>query len=142
MERVRNFFVDTPRRRRLPMTARRLTLVALALTLVVPASSLGSKAKPRTVAPTSAQRAAILKAFGDAGARAACLSVGLAASNRNYATVRFLPAKGCIRWAFNGKNILRRGDRDHWSIVFEASAYRCPLARIPAQVQRQLGVCP
>jgi hypothetical protein len=123
------------------MTARRLVLVVLAIAAVVPASALGSKAKPRTVAPTSAQRTAVLKAFGDPRAPAACLFVGLAASNRNYATVRFLPAKGCVRWAFNGRNVLRRGSRGRWSVVFEASAYRGPLARIPAQVQRQLGLC-
>jgi hypothetical protein len=124
------------------MTARRPLLVVLAIAAVVPASALGAKAKPGTVAPTSAQRAAILKAFGDPGAAAPCLIIRLAASNSNYATVRFHFTKGCLRWAFNGENILKRGKHDHWSVAFEGSAYRCPLPRIPVHVQRQLGVCP
>jgi hypothetical protein len=124
------------------MTARRLALAVLAIAVVVPAAALGSKAKPATVAPTSAQRASVIKGFGDPGAAAPCLTVSLAVSNHNYATVRFRSTKGCLRWAFNGKNILRRGSHNHWSVVFEGSAYRCPLARIPGQVQRQLGVCP
>jgi hypothetical protein len=124
------------------MTARRLALVFLMIAVFVPATALGSKAKPRTIAPTAPQRAAIIKGFGDPRAASPCLSVSLAASNQNYATVRFRSAKGCLRWAFNGKNILRRGSHDRWSVVFEGSSYRCPLARVPAQVQRQLGVCP
>jgi len=124
------------------MPVRRLVLVALALAVVVPAGALGSKAKPRTVAPTSAQRAAIIKGFGDPGTAAPCLIVALAASNHGYATVRFRSAKSCLRWAFDGKNILKRASHNHWSVAFEGSAYRCPLARIPGLVQRQLGVCP
>jgi hypothetical protein len=124
------------------MTTRRLALVVLAIVALLPGSALGSNAKPRTVAPTSPQRAAILNAFGGPAAAAPCLIVSLAAANHNYATVRFRSTKGCIRWAFNGKNILRRGNHDRWTVVFEGSSYRCPLARIPGQVQRQLGVCP
>jgi hypothetical protein len=124
------------------MIARRLAPVALAIVAIVPTTALGSTASPRTVAPTSAQRAAIVKAFGDPGTAAPCLIVRLAASNHDYATVRFHSAKGCLRWAFDGKNVLKRGEHNHWSVAFEGSAYRCPLARIPRQVQRQLGVCP
>jgi hypothetical protein len=125
------------------MASRRLVPAVLAIAAVVPATALGSKAKPGTVAPTSAQRAAIVNAFGDPVAAGSCLTVLLAASNHNYATVRFRSTKaGCIRWAFNGRNVLARGAHGHWRVVFAGSAYRCPVARIPGQVQRQLGVCP
>jgi hypothetical protein len=95
-----------------------------------------------TVAPTAAQRAAILRAFGDPGAPARCLSVGLAASNHNYATVRFHPRRGCVRWGFNGVNVLQRQRTGAWKVRFEGSSYSCPRPRIPRQVQRDLGVCP
>lgn len=125
------------------MSARRLMLVLLALAAVAPAGALGSNPKPRTVAPTRSERAAILKAFGNPSkAHAACLIVRLAASNHSYATVRFRARTSCRRWAFNGTNVLKRGKRDHWKVVFEGSAYRCPLRGIPTQVQRDLGVCP
>jgi hypothetical protein len=124
------------------MTARRLVLAVLAIAVVVPATAVGSTAQPQTVAPTSAQRVAIVKAFGDPGSAAPCLIVRLAASNHNYATVLFRGRRGCTRWAFNGKNILKRGDHGRWRVAFEGSAYGCPLTRIPAPVQRQLGVCP
>jgi hypothetical protein len=124
------------------MAARDIVPVLLAAAVLAPASALGSKATSQTFTPTSAQQASIVKAFGDPAAAARCLIVRLAASNHGYATVRFRSTKGCLRWAFDGKNILRRGDHERWSIAFEGSAYRCPLARIPRQVQRQLGVCP
>ena len=47
------------------------------------ASAAGS-----TVAPSAAQRAAIIKAFGDPPAASRCLTVRLAASNDSYATAR------------------------------------------------------
>jgi hypothetical protein len=117
-------------------------LALLAVAALAPATALGSVARLRTVAPTSAQQAAIVKAFGAPRVAAPCLNVVLAASDHNYATVRFSARKGCLRWAFNGKNVLKRGGHDHWSVAFEGSAYRCPLARIPLLVQRQLEVCP
>jgi hypothetical protein len=124
------------------MTAGRLLPIVLVTAAVQPAAALGLKARPGTVAATPAQRVAIIKAFGDPRAAAPCLTVGLAASNHSYATVRFRNRKGCQRWAFNGKNILKRARHNSWSVVFEGSAYRCPLARIPLQVQRDLGACP
>lgn len=105
----------------------------------VPTAAVGSK--PATVAPTATQRSAILKAFGDKPAGWHCLSVRLAASNHTYATVRFVRSKGCRRYAFNGANIIRRRNDNHWKVLFEGSAYACPLPKIPRQVQRDLGVC-
>lgn len=117
-------------------------IAALTLTGAVAASALASGPALRTVAPTSAQRAAILKAFGDPGAPARCLFVGLAASDHAYATVRFRrPARGCTRWAFNGVNVLRHQRGGRWKVIFEASAYSCPRRSIPRQVQRDLGIC-
>ena len=105
-------------------------------------ASLATLVLTGTVAPTPAQRAAILKAFGDPGAPARCLSVGLAASNHTYATVRFHPRRGCARWGFNGVNVLQRTHSGVWKVRFEASSYSCPRPRIPRQVQRDLGICP
>jgi hypothetical protein len=124
------------------MTPRRLVLAVLAILVVVPATAVGSTAQPQTVAPTYGQRVAIVRAFGDPASAVPCLIVRLAASNHSYATVLFRGTKGCMRWAFNGKNILKRGNHGRWNVAFEGSAYGCPLARIPGQVQRQLGVCP
>lgn len=118
----------------------RLVAVMLAFVGLLPAFALGSTG--RTVAPTTAERAAILKAFGDPRAAGPCLIVRLAASNQNYATVRFRAMRRCERWAFNGVNVIKRRSHDHWKVVFEGSAYGCPVGRIPRQVQRDLGICP
>ncbi len=63
-------------------------LTAAAFTL--PAIAAGA-----TVSPTPAQTAAIIKAFGDPKAAASCLSVRLAASNHNYASVRVRTVRSC-----------------------------------------------
>jgi len=117
-----------------------LTLLALGTIAVVPARSLGSSAG--TVTPTGAERAAILKAFGDPKAAAPCLVVRLAASNRDYGTVGFRGVRSCQRWAFNGVNVFKRNRDNRWKLIFAGSGYRCPVARIPRLVQRDLGVCP
>lgn len=114
------------------------TLIGLAAVaaIVLPATAAGA-----TVSPTPAQKAAIIKAFGDPKSASSCLTVRLAASKHNYATVRFRMVKRCRKWAFNGVNVLKRVRDRHWKVVFEASAYRCPVAHIPRQVQRDLGIC-
>jgi len=95
-----------------------------------------------TVVPSTAQRTAILKAFGAPRAGWRCLTVRLAASDHRYATVRPPTSKGCLRWAFNGTNVLKRTSGNRWKVLFEGSAHACPLTRIPRQVQRDLRVCP
>jgi hypothetical protein len=117
-------------------------IAALVLTATLAAGALAARPTTRLVAPTPAQRAAILKAFGSPGAPPRCLRVGLAASNHNYATVRFRAASGCGRWGFNGVNVLQHRLRGGWKVRFEASSYSCPRPRIPLQVQRELGICP
>ncbi len=104
--------------------------------------ALASAAGSGTVAPSAEQRAAIIKAFGDPPAASRCLTVRLAASNRSYATVRSPRQSNCQQWAFNGVNIIHRSAQGRWRIAFEGSSYRCPVAHIPASVQRDLGVCP
>jgi hypothetical protein len=94
-----------------------------------------------TVAPTPAQKAAIIKAFGDPKSASSCLTVRLAASNHSYASVRPRQVNSCLRWAFDGLNALKRVRDDHWRVVFEGSDYRCPVADIPKQVQRDLDIC-
>lgn len=94
-----------------------------------------------TVSPSAAQKAAVIKAFGDPKSATSCLTVRLAASNHNYASVHFRRVKSCQRWAFNGVNALRRVRDNHWKVVFEGSSYRCPVAHVPRHVQRDLGIC-
>jgi hypothetical protein len=115
-------------------------IVVVGLCLAAPAAV--PAAKPSTVAPSRQQRTAILKAFGAARAGWSCMTVRLAASNRAYATVRPLGANSCVRWAFNGMNVIRWWRGRRWRVLFEGSAFACPLSRIPRQVQRDLGVCP
>jgi hypothetical protein len=119
-------------------------IAALGLSAAAVPGALASRPPPRTVAPSKAQRAAILKAFGDPGAPARCLSVGLAASDHAFATVQYRHrgGRGCARWAFNGVNVLQHHRNRRWSVRFEGSSYRCPVPRIPRRVQRDLGVCP
>jgi len=117
----------------------RRALLALLVVAAVPAGVLA--AKLHTVAPTRAQRAAIIKAFGDPPAAAPCLIVGLAASNHNWARLRPRHKSACHRWAFNGVNAIKRTHDNHWKVVFEGSAYGCPVSRIPRSVQRDLGIC-
>jgi hypothetical protein len=121
--------------------AKWIVLAAAGASAAIAASALASSA-PLTVAPTPAQRAAILHAFGDPKAANRCLTARLAASNHKYATVRFRTLRSCRRSAFNGVNVLKRVKPGHWRVVFEGSAFRCPLAGIPRGVQRDLGVCP
>jgi hypothetical protein len=116
-------------------------IAVLVLSGVVASGALASHPGLRTVAPTPAQRAAILKAFGDPAAADGCLTVGLAAANHAYATVRYRTVKRCDRWAFNGVNILGRQRSGRWKVLFEGSSYSCPRPRIPRPVQRDLGVC-
>jgi hypothetical protein len=116
-----------------------LCLVAPA---AVPAYLVAPAPKPSTVAPSRQQRSAILKAFGAPQAGWSCMTVGIAASNRAYATVHLLGAKHCVRWAFNGMNVIRWWRGRQWRVLFEGSAFACPLSRIPRQVQRDLRVCP
>ncbi len=70
------------------------------------------------------------------------MAVRLAASNHSYASVQPSTSKRCQRCAFNGMNVLKRRSGDHWKVLFEGTAYACPQARIPRQVQRDLRVCP
>ena len=110
---------------------------ALSLVLVLASGAAGA-----TVAPTAAERSAIIKAFGDPPAAGPCLIVRLAASNHDYGDLRFRITQSCQRWAFNGTNVLKRGSAGHWTVLFEGSSYHCPVARIPRQVQHDLSVCP
>jgi hypothetical protein len=115
-------------------------VVAAGLCLAAP--TVAPASKRATVAPSKRERAAILNAFGASHAAWPCTTVRLASSNRAYATVRPLGGKSCVRWAFNGMNVIRWGRGSRWRVLFEGSAFGCPLSRIPRQVQRDLGVCP
>jgi len=115
---------------------RKLIGVTAGAALALPAVALAA-----TVSPTAAQKAAIVQAFGDPKSASSCLTVRLAAADHNYARVQFRPVNGCQRWAFNGVNALQRVRDNHWKIVFEGSSYRCPVAHVPRQVQRDLGIC-
>jgi hypothetical protein len=121
------------------MLIRRFTPIAGALASVL---LLACVAAGATLAPTHSQRSAIIRAFGDPAAAAPCLIVRLAASDPDYAEVRFRMTPACSRWGFNGANVLERASSGRWSVKFEGSSYRCPLPAIPRAVQRDLGVCP
>jgi hypothetical protein len=123
-----------------------VAVFAVVLAVGGPPTALALGTRSHQVAPAPSVRAAILNSWNGGSppsrAYAACLVVWLAASNRAYGTVRFRLTRRCEgRWGFNGVNVLKRGLRGHWSVVFEGSAYRCPVARVPRQVQRDLGVC-
>jgi hypothetical protein len=103
----------------------------------------GKIATTGLVAPTAPERAGILAAFGDPGAPAHCLTVSLAASNHSYARVAYRGSTSgpCVRWAFNGVNVLRQ-TAGRWRVLFEASQYACPVPHVPQAIQRDLGICP
>ena len=122
-----------------PRLVKRLAPLVGAVSLVLVLASVAAGA---TVAATAAERSAIIRAFGDPATAAPCLIVRLAASDHNYADVRFRMTSACQRWGFNGMNVLRRGAAGRWTVLFEGSSYKCPVARVPRAVQRDLGVCP
>jgi hypothetical protein len=128
-------------------TTKSLMPAVLAIALSAPTIALGLRVKLHEVAAPPAVRAAILKAWAHgtvlSRGHKACLNVWLAASNHDYGTVRFRLTKTCERrYAFNGIEIFKRGNDDHWRYVGGGGAYHCPLPRIPRRVQRDLGVCP
>jgi hypothetical protein len=115
--------------------------VFVVLALAVPAIALASAGK--TFPPTEPQRAAILKAWGShSRAESDCMVVVLAASNHNYGTVRPHVNRACTKYAFDGKNVIKRTTDNHWKQIFASSSYKCWLPKIPHQVQRDLAVCP
>ena len=116
--------------------------VIVSFAVLVPTAAIAAGHGAKTIAPTKAQRAGILKAFGDPPAASPCLIVRIAASKHNYGTVRFSTTKKCLKWAADGVNILKHVNTNRWRILFEGSSYKCPLARIPRSVQPDLGVCP
>lgn len=118
---------------------RRLTLAFIALALAVPALAL---AAGKTVPPTAAQRAAILKAFGSRSrAESNCMIVVLAASNHKYGRVKPRFTAACTKYEFNGVNVFKNTWDKHWKLLFAGSSYACPRPNIPRQVQRDLGIC-
>ena len=120
---------------------RSIFLPVVGASIAIAASALSS-AGPLTIAPSAGQRTAILHAFGDPAAANGCLTVRLASASPKYATVRLRQLRSCRMWAFNGVNILERVKPAHWRVVFEGSAFRCPLPAVPRRVQRDLAVCP
>jgi len=75
------------------MLITRFTPIAAVLAAVLAAAAAAA-----TVAPGHAERSAIIRAFGDPAAAAPCLIVRLAASDPDYADVRFRMTQACARW--------------------------------------------
>lgn len=98
-----------------------------AIVVALPASAVASEGRLRLFAPAGPQRGAIVKAFGDPPRAEGCLIVGLAASNHKCGSVGPRIERKCRRWEFNGVNVLERRTDDHWRILFEGSAFGCPL---------------
>jgi hypothetical protein len=96
---------------------------------------------------TKAERAAVVSAVVHQGklsrAQAACQKVTISTVNQRYAVLSW-PArlrKACMRVAANGVIIERhRGSR--WVFLTEGSSFHCPVKALPANVARDLGVCP
>lgn len=126
----------------MPRSKRWIGTIAVIAVAAPTAALAGSGAGGLTVVPTKAAHLQIIKAFGAPTTASSCLITRLAAANQKYADVRFNVRKQCSRWAFNGVNVLERVNATRWRILFEGSAYKCPVAHIPAAVQRDLGVCP
>jgi hypothetical protein len=123
--------------------SRRWIAIIAALAVAAPAAALASSGSGGlTVAPSKAVHLQIIKAFGAPATASSCLITRLAAANQSYADVRFNVRKQCSKWAFNGVNVLERVNATRWRILFEGSSYKCPVAHVPAAVQRDLGVCP
>lgn len=118
---------------------RRATTLAVATAIAAGGAAVVAQAG--TVAPSSSQKAAIIKAFGDPAAASSCLTVRLSSSNKSYATVRPVLSTRCEKYAFNGVNVLERGAGNRWRVVFEGSSFPCPIAHVPVLVQRDLGIC-
>jgi hypothetical protein len=85
-------------------------------------------------------------ASGPAGIAAAygyplrCLSVTTSSSNTAYARVDFDRRSACGRYDWSVVAIFHRAG-GLWRPVLETGNYRCPVASLPAAVQRQLSVC-
>lgn len=124
------------------MMLRRSALVLITVLVIAPVAAVAAGAGAATVAPTAAQRAGIVKAFGDPPQAWPCLTVRIAAANHNYASVRYKSSSTCMRWAFDGVNIIEHVRQNRWRVRFEGSSFACPLPHIPRSVQRDLGVCP
>jgi hypothetical protein len=123
--------------------SRRWIAIIVALAVAAPAAALASSGSGGlTVAPSKVVHLQIIKAFGAPATASSCLITRLAAANQNYGDVRFNVRKQCSKWAFNGVNVLERVNATRWRIRFEGSSYKCPVAHIPAAVERDLGVCP
>jgi hypothetical protein len=120
--------------------ARRLVVACVAIAVAVPAIAL---AAGKTFPPTTAQRTAILKAFGSRSkAQSNCMIVLLAASNHKYGTVRPHTNHACVKYEFDGVNVFKNTTDNHWKQAFAGSSYKCFLPNIPRQVQRDLAICP
>lgn len=97
---------------------------------------------PGTIAPTSRERAAMLRAAGEPALADTCLIVRMAASDPNYGTITARSSTDCARWRSNGVSVYERAQHERWRLVFAGSAYKCPILDVPRSVQRDLDVCP
>jgi hypothetical protein len=97
---------------------------------------------PGTIAPSSRERAAMLRAAREPALAGTCLIARVAASNPNYGTILVRSETDCARWQGNGVSVYERAQPDRWRLVFAGSAYKCPMMHVPRSVQRDLGVCP
>lgn len=75
------------------------------------------------------------------GYPSSCLSVTFSTLDRAFARADFDHASQCGRYTGYSTAIFQRRNQE-WRPVLEALGYRCPVARIPPGVQRELGVCP
>ena len=129
-----------PRRERRPLWERIPQASAIAVAAAVVAIAAAAMYDPGGEALNPAH------ASGAAGVAAAygyplrCLSVTTSSSNTAYARADFDRRSACGRYDWSLVAIFHRAG-GLWRPVLETSNYRCPVASLPAAVQRQLSVC-
>lgn len=122
-------------------------LLALLSLAALPAAAFAS------TPASQSQRGALLRAFGDSGVPARCLTTLVSTTDRSFAEVYFtglwgagqpVPA-GCGRYAANGVTIFHYSS-GHWRFVTAGSSFvtgtgSCGVLHVPTPVVEDFGLC-
>lgn len=115
--------------------------IAVAAVVIVDARQRPSTGPRRTAPVTHAATT------GPAGVAAAyqypfrCASITISAIDPSYARAELDRASPCWRYGAYSIAVFHRV-HGSWQTVLNSTSYSCPVARIPADVQAQLAVCP
>jgi hypothetical protein len=119
-----------------------LVLSGVGVTAALVAGSLHGR--PASALPAARAQAHDRGAAGVAGAYGyalRCLSVTISRANPAYARADFDHRSECGRYTGEVTAIFHR-THGAWRTALDATAYRCPIASLPAAVQTELAVCP